>query len=377
MGNVQNPRLSVGDFVAATNQTLEYAYPQVEVVGEVQGFKVNQGKFVFFDLKDEAASVGCFMTVWQLRTPLEDGMKVVVTATPKLTNWGKFSLTAKQVQLVGEGSLKRSLELLVAKLTKEGLLDESRKRLLPLLPSHIGVIASTGSAGYADFIKILDQRWGGLKIEVAHVQVQGADSPVQIIRALNYFNQSSEPPEVIVIMRGGGSLDDLSGFNDEPLARTIASSRVPTLTGIGHETDTSLADMVADFRASTPTNAAQVLVPDRREIKARLQHRLEHALAVVSRSSETKSAQLQNGLGQILHRLEARTHAVESKFRLMRQALQELNPETVLKRGYAIVRTAQGGLADGSVRSGDTLNIELKSAIIEAGVTNVKNIPSK
>ncbi len=377
MENVQNPRLSVGDFVAATNQTLEYAYPQVEVVGEVQSFKVNQSKFVFFDLKDEAASVGCFMTVWQLRVPLEDGMKIVVTATPKLTNWGKFSLTVKKVQPVGEGSLKRSFELLVAKLAKEGLLDESRKRPLPLLPSHIGVIASTGSAGYADFIKILNERWGGMKIEVAHVQVQGAESPAQIIRALNYFNQSSDPPEVIVIMRGGGSLDDLSGFNDEPLARAIASSRVATVTGIGHETDTTLADMVADFRASTPTNVAQIIVPDRREIKARLQHRLGSALAVISHNSEAKRVRVENGLGKILHRLEARTHAVEDRFRLMRQALQELNPETVLKRGYAIVRTAQGGLADRTTKPGDNLKIELKSAIIEAGVINVKTIPKK
>ncbi len=377
MENDQSPRLSVGDFVAATNQTLEYAYPQVEIEGEVQGFKVNQNKYVFFDLKDEEASVGCFMTVWQLHVALEDGMKVVVAAAPKLTRWGKFSLTVTQVQLVGEGSLKRSFELLVAKLTKEGLFDEARKRALPQLPSHIGVIASKDSAGYADFVKILGQRWGGLRVEVAHVQVQGSGAPSQVIKALEHFNQAPEPPEVIAIMRGGGSLDDLSAFNDEPLARAVASSRVPTITGIGHETDVSLADLAADVRAATPTNIAQLLVPDRREIKARLHARLSSILLGIGHRSLEKETLLRGGMEKILQRLLGRTDATESKFRLMRQALQELNPQTVLKRGYGIVRLQAGGLADENVKAGDRLEIELKNVIIEAGVTNVKNSPQK
>ena len=112
MENTNNVRLGVSDFIALTNQTLEYAYPTVEVEGEVASFKVNQGKYVFFDLKDEGASVGCFMTVWQLRVPVEDGMKVIVTATPKLTQWGKFSLTVRAIRPSGEGSLKKSFELL-------------------------------------------------------------------------------------------------------------------------------------------------------------------------------------------------------------------------------------------------------------------------
>lgn len=370
---MENVRLSVAQFVDVINQTLEYAYPQVEVEGEVQGFKVSQNKYVFFDLKDEFASVGCFMTVWGLRTPLEDGMKIVVTAQPKLTNKGKFSLTVKQVGLMGEGSLKRSFDLLVAKLKKEGLFDEERKRPLPALPSHIGVIASTGSAGYADFIKILDERWGGLNIEVAHVQVQGANAPNQIIKALEYFNQASTPPEVIAIMRGGGSLDDLSAFNDEPLTRAIASSRIPTITGIGHETDTSLADMAADWRAATPTNIAQILVPDRREIKARLHGHLRASLITTSHQLADTKTEVKSGMARILQRLDTYTDALDANFRLLRQRLQELNPQTVLSRGYAIVRTERG-LANSDVNVGDQLSIEVKSAIIEAGVTNVKRI---
>ncbi|HET8883963.1 MAG TPA: exodeoxyribonuclease VII large subunit, partial [Candidatus Saccharimonadales bacterium] len=176
------PQLSVSDFIALTNQTLEYAYPSIEVEGEVASFKVNQGKYVFFDIKDAGGSVGCFMTVWQLRVPIEDGMKVVVTATPKLTQWGKFSLTVRAIRPSGEGSLKKSFELLRAKLDKEGLFAAERKRVLPGLPQHIAVISSAQAAGYADFIKIIGDRWGGLQIDVASVQVQGASAPDQMIQ---------------------------------------------------------------------------------------------------------------------------------------------------------------------------------------------------
>jgi exodeoxyribonuclease VII large subunit len=263
---MENVRLTVSDFVALTNQTLEYAYPSIEIEGEVASFKVNQGKFVFFDIKDADSSVGCFMTVWQLRVPIEDGMKVIITATPKLTQWGKFSLTVKAVRPSGEGALEKSFELLKAKLDGEGLFALDRKRMMPSIPYHIAVISSTQAAGYADFVKILNERFGGLKVDVAHVQVQGVDAPDQMIRALNYINTRDELPEVIVIIRGGGSADDLSAFNDERLVRAIAASRVPTLVGVGHEVDESLADLVADVRASTPSNAAQLLVPDRNEI---------------------------------------------------------------------------------------------------------------
>lgn len=140
-----------------------------------------------------------------------------------------------------------------------------RKRSLPEIPAHIAVISSTQAAGYADFVKILNERWGGLKVDVAHVQVQGTVAPDQIIRAINYFGEEEVLPEVLVIIRGGGSADDLAAFNDEPLVRAIAGSRIPTIVGVGHEVDVTLADMVADVRAATPSNAAQIVVPDKRE----------------------------------------------------------------------------------------------------------------
>src|SRR6185503_4885736 len=202
--------LQVSDLLALINQTLEYAYPSVIVQGEVSSCKVSKGKFVFFDLKDDEGAVGCFMMAYGLRQPLEDGMRVQVIAQPKLTAWGKFSLTVREVMPVGEGSIKRAFEMLRAKLDKEGLFDPARKRMLPRIPRRIGLIASVESAGYADFIKILNHRWGGVDVTVADVQVQGMGAAEQIIGALAHFNQQAEPPETLVLVRGGGSADDLA-----------------------------------------------------------------------------------------------------------------------------------------------------------------------
>lgn len=355
--------LSVSDFIAVTNQTLEYAFPTVAVEGEVASFKVNQGKYVFFDLKDQGGSIGCFMTVWQLRLPIEDGMKVIVSATPKLTQWGKFSLTVRAVRPSGEGSLKKSFELLKAKLEKEGLFALERKRRLPAIPRHVAVISSTDAAGYADFIKIVNDRWGGLKIDVAHVQVQGQTAPDQIIRALKYFNEQENLPEVIVIIRGGGSADDLSAFNDELLVREIAASRVPTLVGVGHEVDVSLADVVADVRAATPSNAAQILVPDRKEIirsvRAQIIALLPRTEQAIDHQRQEVTSRIEAALGSIERRYERN----EERLAQIRRVLAELDPRKVLARGYALLR--------GEVAIGRTIEIEKSDKLITAEVKNV------
>ena len=225
------PVFSVAQAVATFNQILDAAVPLVEVVGEVANFKVNQGKWVFFDLKDQECLLSCFMPVYQLRVAVEDGMRVQVLARPNVTKWGKFSLTVQSIRPVGKGSIKKSFELLRRKLADEGLFDDERKRTLPYLPQHIGVISSVDAAGYRDFIKIITARLGGLRIDVISTLVQGAEAPDQIIAAIRQFNQLADPPEVLAIIRGGGSRDDLVAFDDERLVRTIAASRIPTIVG--------------------------------------------------------------------------------------------------------------------------------------------------
>jgi len=357
------PIFSVSDFIAVFNQTLEYAYPNVEIEGEVSSFKVNQGKFIFFDIKDKGGSVGCFMTVWQMRVPIEDGMKIIVSAVPKLTQWGKFSLTVKSVWPSGEGAIKKSFELLKLKLETEGLFAPERKRQLPVIPEHIAVISSTQAAGYADFIKILGDRWGGIKVDVAHVQVQGEAAPDQIIRAINYFNQQELLPEVIVIIRGGGSADDLSAFNDEPLVRAIAGSRIPTLVGVGHEIDESLADLAADVRASTPSNAAQILVPDRAEIIRAVNTQVKSLLPRVLQAINQQKQAIDVTLSAVLETIEMAIDEKIRQLKSLKNVLVQLNPKTVLARGYALIR--------GDIKVGAMIEIETSNVIIGAEVKNV------
>lgn len=363
---MENVQISVSDFVALVNQTLEYAYPSVAVVGEVSEFRVSQGKWVSFKLKDDNAVIDCFMGIYQLRIPLEDGMKVMVVAAPKLNpKWGKFSLAIRAVKPVGEGSIKKGFELLKAKLEAEGLFADERKRSLPRVPSYVGVITSTESAAYADFCKIINERWGGMSVEVAHTQVQGEPAADQIIRAIKYFNNLEVLPDVLVIVRGGGSAEDLMTFNDELLAREIAGSRIPTLVGVGHEVDHTLADMVADRRAATPTNAAEILVPDRREI-IRAAHQQATSLGhQLTQAIDQYSVRTREQLESAFRRIEERLDATFERLGVLRVATAQLNPENVLKRGYALLK--------GEATPGAELEIETYQSYITTEVKHVRN----
>ena len=286
------PRFSVSEFIEVANQTLDYAFPAVEIEGEVSSFKTSKDRWVFFDLKDGESTIGCFMPIFQLHVPLEDGMKVIIRGTPKLAKFGKFSITVQKIMPIGEGSIKKAFELLKEKLTKEGLFDADKKRPIPEDLQNIGVISSIQAAGYADFCKILDNRWGGLNVRVANCGVQGLGVVDDLCRAIDYFNEEGTV-QIIAIIRGGGSKDDLAVFNDEALARKIAASRIPIITGIGHEIDESLADLAADIRASTPTNVAEMLTRDKADEIVRIYNNLAHAAKhIIDFIDTTKTANL-------------------------------------------------------------------------------------
>lgn len=372
---MQNPTFTVSQLISVINQTLEYAYPSVIVEGEVASFKVSKDKYIFFDIKDDEGAIGCFMMIYQLRIPLEDGMRVRLIAQPRLTAWGKFSLTVREVLPVGEGTIKRAFEMLKAKLEGEGLFDPERKRSLPPIPRTVGLIASVESAGYADFLKITNHRWSGLDVQVADVQVQGVGASNQIISAIEYFNQQADLPDVLVIVRGGGSAEDLAVFNEEPLVRAVASSRVPTLVGVGHETDTSLADLAADVRAATPSNAAQILVPDQKELLRDIGHKEKHLLQQIDVRLQDIKRQLSDAAGKMIERMGHAAGEYQQNVRRAALVLRQLDPRVVLKRGYALVRDAEGLLVKGSaegIKPGDELTVATEGAIIDVGVKNVR-----
>ncbi len=358
---------TVSEFIEVCNQSLDYSFPGIIVEGEVASFKVNQGKWVFFDLKEGDSTVSCFMVLSQLTSAIADGMKIRVRATPKLTRWGRFSLTVRQVMPVGEGSIKKNFELLKKKLTAEGLFDPARKRPLPEHFTRIGVISSVDAAGYIDFLKILDNRWGGLEVKTINTQVQGLAAPEQIIRAIQYFNEKSNV-EIIAILRGGGSATDLAAFNDEQLARTIASSKIPIITGIGHEIDESLADLAADIRASTPSNAAERLTPDRIAISYQVKQRLSDAKHIIieriDHLHQDNSQTIMQLKQEIIRKIDLQSQSLKETQRI----LASLNPEAVLHRGYAILNSKST-----VYQTGDVVKITTFSQNLTVEVKDVQN----
>jgi exodeoxyribonuclease VII large subunit len=363
---------SVSEFVALLNQTLEYAYPLVTITGELANFRVSKNRWVYFDLKDEGATVRFFGTVYQLPGPLEDGMLLAVKGAPRLHAQYGFSVNVLSMRPVGEGSIKKAAALLEAKLTAEGLFDPARKRVLPYPPVQIGLITSAESAAYRDFVKVLGARWGGLEITLIDVQVQGETAPGQLVAAIEQFNQLADPPDVLVMTRGGGSAEDLQAFNTEQVTRAVASSRIPTLVAIGHEIDLSLAELAADQRASTPSNAAELLVPDRRALLASLDAEKRHLWQVTSRLLVDVQKRLlvsrdnlqQTALGVTVH---ARKHLA-----MREQLLKAFDPQSALKRGYALVRMGKTVVRSGQqLKTGNQVAIELSDAHVTAGVISV------
>ncbi len=364
---------SPSDFVAVLNQTLEYAYPLVTIEGELANVRVSRGKWVYFDIKDETASIKCFGTVYMLPGPIEEGMMVRIVANPRMHPLYNFSLNLQSITPVGEGSIKRASDLLFAKLEKEGLFDPERKRVVPFAPERIGLITSKESAAYADFVKILNARWSGVKVLHHDVQVQGEPAVNDIVHAIETMNQLAEPPEVLVITRGGGSADDLAAFSTEQVVRAIASSRIPTLVAIGHEVDTSLAELAADQRASTPSNAAELLVPDKKQVLLAVkQQQKSLGEALVSQLKDAHQSLKEQALTH-RHTLEQAYFVAEQTLARQADLLEALNPEAALRRGYAVLRS--GGKVLKSiklVKPGDQLAIQMHDGSAEATVNRVK-----
>jgi exodeoxyribonuclease VII large subunit len=366
--------LSVSDFVAVFNQTLEYAYPSVTIVGELSNLRISKGRWVYFDLKDDHSSVKFFGTAQQLPGPLEDGLLLQVRGVPRLHNQFGFSVNVQFMTPVGEGSIQKAASLLEVQLSKEGLFDEDRKRPIPKPPDSIGLITSGESAAYQDFIKILNARWGGVHVSLADVQVQGEPATGQIIRAIEHFN-AHEKVDVLVLIRGGGSADDLAVFSSEQVTRAVAGSRTPTVVAIGHEIDISLAELAADLRASTPSNAAELLVPDRRHVASELKSTKDGLHHEIIGNIEYVRQQLlhsQDFLSQTVNAI------VQSKHQWLTstQALCEaFNPKSVISRGYAVVRT--GGKVVSSVNDievAETMSVQLADGFFDSNVTKVEKV---
>lgn len=391
--------LRVADYLGLVNSALAQMPVDVLIEGEVSDFRVSQQKWVTFVLKDEEqqAVLPCFMTTWQLHVPLEDGMRVRVVGAPKVTGrFGKFQLNVTDVQPVGEGALKRAYALLKKKLTDEGVFDFSRKRMIPRFPERIGLITSRDAAAYGDFLRILNNRWGGVEIRFAHVHVQGREAVPEILGAFAAFNRlpEAERPDMLALVRGGGGLEDLHAFNDEQVVRAVFQSKVPVIVGVGHERDESLCDFAADIRASTPSNAAERAVPNRTEVSyeieamvrhvdnrlsdtlAGLKQRLESGVNAMGFALENRRESVVRAARELVARAETWLPSVTTRVEAVRRVLASVDPARVLARGYALVRVKNRVVSDASMLDlGAEVDVQLAHGSFGARVTGLGKRP--
>lgn len=259
---------SVSQLNRAARSLLEGNFPLIWIEGEISNLAKPSSGHVYFTLKDEVASVRCAMFRQRNRrlsfTP-ENGAQVLIRAQVSLYEGrGEFQLIAEHMEAAGDGALRRAFEVLKQRLAAEGLFDAAHKKILPALPRCIGVVTSPTGAAIHDILSILQRRFPALPIVIYPAQVQGNGAPAQIVRAIHLASQRNEC-DVLIVTRGGGSLEDLWAFNDEAVARAIHACRIPVVSGIGHEVDFSIADFVADQRAATPSAAAELVSPDQTE----------------------------------------------------------------------------------------------------------------
>lgn len=320
---------SVSRLVRETRAVLEGSFPLLWVSGEISNLAQPASGHIYFSLKDEAAQVRCAMFRMKrqlLRFRPQNGQQVLLRARVSLYEArGEFQLIAEQMEPAGEGALRLAFEQLKAKLAAEGLFDTDRKRPLPQVPKQLGLITSPSGAAIRDLLSVLRRRFPALPVVIYPVQVQGAEAPGQIVRMLQLANRRRDC-DVLILSRGGGSLEDLQAFNDEVVARAIHASQIPVVSGVGHEIDFTIADFVADRRAPTPSAAAELVAPDqqawRRQLtllSQRLQHHQSRKLMLLRERI--------GGLEKRLHkqhpsqRLQQRAQRLDELNRRLRQAL--------------------------------------------------------
>ena len=355
------PVFSVSEFNEMINRHLNLL-GEVIVEGEIGNIKISGNQWVFITIKDETASVDLFGIVYQLAnlTALEPGMMVKVHGTPRLYQKnGRFSLAVNQIVPSGAGALGIAYEKLKKQLEKEGLFAEAKKRKLPMFPQTIGLITAKGSQAYNDFIKVTGEITGGLTIFFYPVNVQGDNAVNSIKNALVYFNLKHQT-DVLVITRGGGSLEDLAAFNDEAVIRAVHSSKIPTICAIGHEGDVSLAELAADLRASTPSNAAQLLVRNSQEVIREINDSVNKIENNINQTINLKEANIKNSINTILNQVEEKAtnlliQIASSQKELIRNIgflinrqkdnldhlqdkLKALDYKSILKRGFSIAK---------------------------------------
>ena len=389
--------LQVKDLVRLAKGTLERNFPAVIVEGEVSNFKRHMPSgHLYFTLKDDVAQVRVVM--WRsdaarVRFDIGDGMKVLIKGKISIYEpRGDFQLYAVNILPAGQGALQLAFEQLKKKLGDEGLFDEAHKKPLPEFPNRIGVVTSLEGAAVRDIVSIINRRFPAVELVIYPVKVQGDGAAEEIAAAIGSLNGLSDI-DVMIVGRGGGSLEDLWAFNEEIVARAIYNSEIPVISAVGHQVDFTIADFVADVRAATPSAAAELVVPNKLEVLDSIRTLIRD----ITKTVEQSLNELTLRLGTMVHHyalqqpaslVEQKSQFVDDLTRRMQTGIEHfvdaksdklssmmahlsaLSPQGVLRRGYAFVESSRGIV--GSVRKieiGETVKIHLHDGALDSKIT--------
>lgn len=389
--------VSVSQLTRSIKYNLNNQFPSVWVEGEISGMTQPSSGHVYLNLKDKQAQINGI--IWRsdaenLKFDLRNGLHVVcrggVDVYPQR---GTYQLIIRQIQPKGVGELELAFRQLHAKLSREGLFDPAHKKSLPSIPRHIAVVTSPTGAAIRDFLQVLTRRWRSIRVTIVPVKVQGPGAAEEIAAGVRLCNHLAAELDAIVVTRGGGSVEDLWSFNEEVVVRAIHASKIPVVSGVGHEIDVTLSDLVADVRALTPSEAAERLVPNYNDVVGMLEamqqrmsrvavgrlenaHQQLHALA--SRPCLTQPLERVRQAAMELDAIEARIGlAAKQKLKNASSLLTELaarldniSPLSVLARGYSLTTNDQGVLVTDceSVATGDTITTRVGNGRITSVV---------
>ena len=370
-GTSQEVALAIADVTAAAKDVIEGAFPPLWVKGEVSNFTAHRNGHWYFSLRDKTAQLSC--VVWsrdvrRIPAPPDEGMQVVARGQLSVfAARGQMQFMISAMEAEGEGLWRKAFEQTRAMLEKEGLLDPARKRPLPRFPRRVAVITSPDGAALHDIISVISRRNPGVEIVVIAAAVQGETAPDSLVAAIEKVGRWNDA-DVVIIGRGGGSREDLWAFNDERVARAIAACPIPTISAVGHEVDFSIADLVADVRAATPSAAAEAAVPVLSELVAGVRALAQDIRAALAQRITGGRRELRQLARDLTVRSQRATERRRARVQELAARLDALSPLATLARGYAVARDLNGAAlpAASAFSPGMHFDLQLRDGIVRS-----------
>ena len=347
------------------------------VTGEISNLKYHSSGHLYFSISDENSKINCFFPAQYARGlhyELGDGLAVIIHGYLNVyKKGGTYTLFVRSIEIAGEGNLAMAFQMLKEKLDAEGLFDPAHKKPIPRFPRRIGIVTSNTGAAVRDIIKIIESRTSLTDMIVFPVLVQGSEAAADIAATIDMINRDFDDIDTLIVGRGGGSMEDLWAFNEEIVARAIYRSRIPVISAVGHEIDFTIADFVADRRAETPTAAAEMAVPNIRELMQRAESWQNSLMADLKKKVSYADLRAEKLFAEMRHVLQGRVNAYRHELESCRLLLDENHPYRILRKGYAVLEDAAGrNLASISdLRDGQSYRLKLKDGSATFRVTEL------